>query len=108
MRKEYDHTFIGNRYKFDTGECSAANGWAQLDTRQDAWYFGMWAHPVELKIVIYAEGDLTSIFCDTKEEFVEEIKSIAEWNKENGYSFGVDAFRNEQPWIDLGLRELLH
>lgn len=32
----------GERYDFDFGECSYANGWAQIDTRQDASYYGTW------------------------------------------------------------------
>ena len=38
-----------DRYQFDSGECSAANGYAQIDTGQDAWYFGQWANPHDLK-----------------------------------------------------------
>jgi hypothetical protein len=34
-----------NRYTFDFGTCSPQNGFAQVDTGQDAYYFGTWANP---------------------------------------------------------------
>ena len=30
----------GDRYTYDFGHCSYENGWAQVDTAQDASYFG--------------------------------------------------------------------
>lgn len=45
------------RYYYDCGPCSLAKGWAQIDTDQDAYYFGAWANPVELKIFTFSEGD---------------------------------------------------
>lgn len=34
-----------DRYVYDFGKCSYAKGWAQVDTRQDASYYGTWDEP---------------------------------------------------------------
>ena len=46
-----------DRYIFDFKLCTTGKGWAQVDTEQDASYFGTWANPFELKVVSYTEGD---------------------------------------------------
>ena len=56
MKRETDFIMNGDRYQFDWGECSTANGYAQVDTKQDAWYYGTWANPETFTIVSYAEG----------------------------------------------------
>lgn len=72
------HTFIenGDRYRFDFGQCSSANGFAQFDTENDAWYFGQWSNPFTLTHVSYVEGDLTIAQADTPEEFAEYLKEL--------------------------------
>ena len=35
----------GDRYVYDFGLCTYEKGWAQVDTAQDASYFGTWANP---------------------------------------------------------------
>ena len=42
-----------DRYTYDFGLCSYENGWAQVDTAQDASYFGTWANPTRLMIFSY-------------------------------------------------------
>lgn len=73
----------GDRYEFDFGMCSTANGYGQVDTPQDAFYFGTWASPYERKIVTYCEGDVTILEAETDEEFVQELQNIADWNEKN-------------------------
>ena len=69
MNTETSFIGDGDRYRFDTGRCSIARGFAQLDTSQDAWYYGIWASPRRLEVVSYAEGDLSVTKCETVEEF---------------------------------------
>lgn len=52
------------RYAFDFDRCTYANGWAQVDTYQDASYFGIWTNPDLREIVTYCEGDVTREICD--------------------------------------------
>jgi hypothetical protein len=75
-----EHAFLqdANRYAFDFGSCSSEAGWRQFDTRQDNWYFGVWVHPESMRIVTYAEGDLTIQTAETPEEYHEELAHMAE------------------------------
>jgi len=100
------------RYEFDFGMCSSKNGWAQLDTSQDASYFGTWANPNTLEIFSYMEGDITHKTADNADEFKAEILEIADWNTEVfGGKFAIDGMCNDliiQGFISLGLGHLLH
>ena len=42
MKTIRDFKPMTDRYSFDVGACSYANGFAQIDTRQDAAHFGSW------------------------------------------------------------------
>ena len=102
----------GDRYRFDFGICSVKNGFAQVDTGQDAWYFGTWANPVTLTIVNYCEGDVSVRVAQSPEEFAEELKGIKTWNEESGHHFsGIDTMCNDDldaRFEALGLGELTH
>lgn len=75
----------GDRYRYDFGLCSYANGWAQIDTAQDASYFGTWANPTKLMIFSYCEGDTTLQEAETPEEFAAALRAIDAWNVNAGY-----------------------
>lgn len=103
MKREY--RFIdADRYRFDFRECSPTNGFAQVDTSQDAWYFGSWLNPTALKYVEYIEGDVTRIQFESTEEMREYVESLHEWNKKMFGNKGVkiDPLLNAQ--IEKGLR----
>jgi len=108
------HEFCpSDRYRYDFGLCSSKNGFAQIDTWQDASYFGTWANPEKLIIFAYVEGDCYTTKCDTVGEFVSEINAIKEWNDrdENDGFKGIDPGLNPanvQKWRDIGLGDLLH
>jgi len=109
IREFYSMT---DRYAYDFGKCSYKNGFAQVDTSQDASYYGTWANPETLIIVSYCEGDVTIKTADTVEEFVEELKAIKKWNDDNGYRFlGIDPGCGKAlkaRFQAIGLGELLH
>ena len=75
----------GDRYRYDFGPCSCARGWAQVDTAQDASWFGTWASLAERTILNFAEGDATRTVCDTDAEFVAALREIDRWNRDHGY-----------------------
>jgi hypothetical protein len=80
------HEFCpGDRYTYDFGLCSYENGWAQVDTTQDASYFGTWDNPTRLMIFSYCEGDTTLKEAASPEEFAAELREIDSWNRANGY-----------------------
>ena len=101
-----------DRYVYDFGPCSSKNGFAQLDTAQDASYYGMWANPEKRIIVSYCEGDVTTTICDNDKEFVEEIDRIADFNNSNGLDFkGIDPGFNDalkERFVSIGLSHYLH
>ena len=98
------------RYYFDFGECSPKNGFAQVDTGSDAWYFGNWANPNTMEIVSFAEGDITRTICDTKEEFIAELEKMQTFHLKNDYRFGIDTLLNDelkQAFINIGAEKFL-
>ena len=101
-----------DRYTYDFGQCSSSNGFAQVDTSQDASYYGTWANPFTLITVTYAEGDLIIVKCKSKESFVDELIAIKKWNEEWGNKFhGIDPGFNDKlkdRFEEIGLSELLH
>ena len=112
MKRERGFLPNGERYDFDFGTCSVANGFAQVDTSQDAPYYGIWTNPTELKIVTYCEGDVTTETAETVEEYVNAIRSLKKWHDEHGLTFfGIDALANEAlkaRFTDIGLADLQH
>lgn len=102
----------GERYDFDFGECSYANGWAQIDTRQDASYYGTWCSPTRREIVNYCEGDVTRQIADTDEEFVKAIREHQDWVEGAGHGpMKIDpgfAPEMKADFERLGLADLLH
>ena len=97
------------RYDFDRQLCWAKGStWAQVDTDQDAWYFGNWANPVTRSIVSFAEGDLTITRCDTAEEFCVELNVMATWHATQGSYLRIDPREeHESLWLELGLGHLM-
>jgi len=71
----------GDRYKYDFGDRlpDGGCGWIQYDTRQDAWYFGVWVNPETRQIMTYAEGDETLVTAPTEEAFQAELADMAEF-----------------------------
>ena len=80
-----------SRYVFDFELCTAAKGYAQIDTACDAWYYGHWVSPRRRQLVIYAEGDLTVIDCETDEELTNEVREIVRFHHEQNSWKGIDA-----------------
>lgn len=102
---------MGDRYRYDFERCRYRDGWAQIDTRQDASYFGTWANPLTLELQSYCEGDTTRTKCESEEDFKAELLKTIEWNKEQGYWIGIDA-GGAGPIFDaftrMGFGEYLH
>jgi hypothetical protein len=103
-----------DRYEFDWGECSLDKGWAQVDSRQDAWYFGTWANPTTRKMLTYVEGDITRYECESDAEFVQHIIGWVGWMNDRGWGpVQIDPGFNHENEIatrfkQLGLGHLLH
>ena len=86
-----------DRYAFDFDMCKPSKGYAQLDTSEDASYFGNWVNFREYKIISYCEGDITIETCENKKEFKELLKKTVDFYKFNQENFlGIDLLCNEK------------
>ena len=103
---------LSERYSFDVGPCSYANGFAQIDTRQDAPYYGTWCSPAARTIVNVCEGDVTTRVCETDAEFVEQLRELARSNADRGYGpMKIDPGSGRElrhAFEKLGVADLLH
>ena len=101
-----------DRYQFDFKYCTTKKGYAQIDTAEDAWYYGNWGNPTTRRIVSYVEGDLIVTQCDTDEEFVSAIREMNAWHEKNsGRRISIDPGFNEaikQAYTQLGLDEFMY
>ena len=73
-----------DRYPYDFRVCTIARGWAQIDTGQDASYYGQWINPAKREIFAYCEGDRILTRCKTDAALCAEIARMKAWNLENG------------------------
>jgi hypothetical protein len=99
------------RYHYDFNTLTYARGWAQMDTRGDASYYGNWVNPERRELFSYCEGDTTLTHCDSDDEFVAELRRAADWHKENQTWLGIDpGLRPElrEKLTTLGVADLLH
>ena len=103
---------MSDRYSFDFGACSYANGFAQIDTKQDASYLGAWCSLATRTIISFCEGDVTTTVCETDAEFAEQLRELARWNAEAGYGpMKIDPGLSDglrQAFENLGVADLLH
>lgn len=106
---EHTRNFVnGDRYLYDNEICSYKKGWAQVDTPQDASYFGTWTNPYSLTVMTFAEGDETFTQCNTQEEYVELIRSMCKFYDNK---MKIDAAADHklcERFTDLGLNDLIH
>jgi hypothetical protein len=104
--------FMGERYKYDFRVLTYQKGWAQIDTKQDASYYGTWTNPERRELFSYCEGDTCLTKCDTDTDYVQAIRECAEWNKSAGYWIGIDpgygTGQMRDLFVNLGLEDLLH
>ena len=101
----------GNRYRFDFGECGVTGGWCQIDTSNDASYWGNWIHPEHNLVVHFAEGDTTRVTCESDQELIEYLRDWLIWADESGLAPQIDCFSfpiNVRRLVSLGFGDYLH
>jgi len=94
----------GERYLFDFEVCKSEDGWAQVDTTQDASYYGNWFNPITREFRTYAEGDTAHHTFDNDEEMITWLREFVKWNRDSGYWRGIDTMM--RPDIELKFDEL--
>lgn len=98
-----------SRYYFDNGECNPTQtDFCQIDTWQDAPYFGIWADPVNLKITKFVESEVYRSEYDTEEEFTEKVEEILSFHRQDGGHAAIDGYGNRDDWRRLGFGDDLH
>ena len=112
MKRTKEFLMHADRYHFDFGECSHHLGYAQVDTSQDAPYFGIWTNPTNLVTVSYIEGDVYRDIAENAEEYVAYIRKLKADYDAMGYPIkGIDPMLNEavsNRFKEIGLGDLLH
>lgn len=101
----------GDRYEYDFDRCNYKAGWAQLDTRQDAWYYGNWANPLTFELMSYTEGDVAHTRCDDEADFKVALAGTIKWHRDNQYFIGIDPMCDEKlvaAFTRLGFQADLH
>ena len=83
-----------DRYKYDQ-LCRSADGWAQMDTRQDASYYGNWVNPLTFQLISYCEGDVTNTECEDEADFVKTLQGCIAWHRERNLFIGIDCMPTE-------------
>src|ERR1700752_2168578 len=78
-RRTFASDIMGERYKHDFRLWTAKEGWAKLDSRPDAPYYGQWFNPLTLKLFSYCEGDTTLTECDDEADFAAEVRECIRW-----------------------------
>lgn len=106
-----------DRYLYDFKVLTTDKGFAQVDSRQDASYFGTWVSPTKRILFSYCEGDCTLTQCDTDAELLAELERMEKWNAEserrysNGKAIAIDPGFNAELKADCeaaGLGDYLH
>lgn len=88
-----DHVHFVNflprdRYYFDYN--MDMTRWMQVDTSQDASYYGVWINPSLHCDLSYVEGDIYLNVYDSIKSFQKAVKTMKQWNENNGYGFTID------------------
>ena len=85
-----------DRYVFDFKYCHYKKGYAQLDTTEDANYFGNWVNFKSYEIISYVEGDIIIKKCDDEDEFKKELLNQVTWFKNNDSFKGIDLMDSKE------------
>jgi hypothetical protein len=65
-----------DRYQIDFSMVGATGGYVQIDTVEDASWFGMWLDSRSRRLVIFAEGDLEVRSYDSDADLVTDLEHL--------------------------------
>jgi hypothetical protein len=114
IKLERGFEFFADRSKFDK-KLNDETGWAQIDTDQDASYYGVWTSPGERAIFSYTEGDTNLETAETDAEYREALVRCLAWHRARNPRYGlidVKILPVSHPirdkLVELGLAASLH
>ena len=101
--------YAEDRYAFDFA-LMPTRQWAQVDTTEDAHYYGIWTCPGQRRILSYVEGDITDIRCANDTEYLAELEKQHDFHLRQGSWKGIDApyAAVEEELKRIGAGHLLH
>lgn len=105
-----DFTPFGDRYDHDK-KFTAATGWAQVDTYQDASYFGVWTNPTSFEIFTFCEGDRTLERCADAEDYKNSLRTCLEFYDNRDRPTKIDAVFEPElagKFTELGFADRIH
>ena len=77
---------VSRELLFDFGRCCINLGWAQVDTIQNASYFGIGTHPDQRIILQYAEGDIIEdCYGNNDASCAQALRGLHAWYLERSY-----------------------
>jgi hypothetical protein len=100
----------GNRYIYDFDLSSTK--WAQVDTPEDASYYGIWVNPFLMRVLTFVEGDTTILQADSEADLTAYLRRLEEFYKEGDRKLPKidpgfnDSLRAE--FVRLGLEDMMH
>lgn len=108
MRETRSFAEDGSRYEIDFGPCSYDQCFLQIDTPEDAAWFGIWTNPDERIIASYMEGDIIVQHADTDMEYRSALLDCL--TKNNGkIDLGLSRRKAHRDRLDsLGLATAYH
>ena len=97
-------------FEFDFGRCSINLGWAQVDTTQDASYFGIGTHPNQRIILQYSEGDIIEDCYDNDDaSYAQAFRGLPAWYLGRSYWRAERSrIQSSRHHFHADLRDLLH
>ena len=92
--------YAQDRYAFDFA-LMPTRQWAQIDTTEDASYYGIWTCPAQRRIISFAEGDITDTRCTSDPEYLAELEKHYQFHRRQSSWKGIDA---PYPEVEKGLK----
>ena len=96
----------GNRYRYDFRLCRYSDGWLQIDSYQDASYYGHWLHLSQRIFIGFAEGDEYVITFDSVDEMCTYVRDWIEYERDLGYIAWIDEYHQMEELKAIGLDDL--
>ena len=92
--------YAQDRYAFDFA-LMPTRQWAQVDTTDDASYYGIWTCPAQRRIISFTEGDITDTRCASNAAYLAELEKHYQFHLRQSSWKGIDA---PYPEVENALR----
>jgi len=94
--------FMKDRYFFDFK--LDLNRWLQMDTGQDASYYGNWVNPQLRTHITYCEGDIYVIVSKSDASFMKYMKVTRGWHLNNDGKVSLDPGLTPSEFVQMFMK----